>query len=63
MAELLSIGETAAYLNVPVDTLRKWRSQGTGPRCAKLGKHLRYRQAEVDRWIHEREQDGRRAAG
>lgn len=57
MAELLTIDEAAAYLRVPVETLRKWRSQGTGPRAARVGRHLRYRRAEVDRWLTERERE------
>jgi excisionase family DNA binding protein len=61
MPELLSIDEVSAYLGIPVDSLRRWRTQGTGPRAAKLGKHLRYRKDEVDRWVTEREKDSRRA--
>lgn len=60
MLELLSIDEVSAYLGIPVDSLRRWRTQGTGPRAAKLGKHLRYRKDEVDRWVTEREKDTRR---
>ena len=60
MSELLSIDEVSAYLGIPVDSLRRWRTQGTGPRAAKLGKHLRYRKDEVDRWVTEREKDDRR---
>jgi excisionase family DNA binding protein len=54
--ELLTIDEAAAYLKVPVETLRKWRSQGHGPKAVKLGRHLRYRLDEIDRWIAEQEQ-------
>lgn len=57
MAELLTIDEAAAYLRVPVETLRKWRSQGTGPRAARVGRYLRYRRVEVDRWLTERERE------
>jgi excisionase family DNA binding protein len=57
--ELLTIAEAAIYLRVPVETLRKWRSAGTGPPVAKVGRHLRYRRVEVDRWLQEREAVGR----
>jgi excisionase family DNA binding protein len=57
MPELLTLAEVAAELRVPVETLRKWRAQGTGPRAAKIGRHLRYRRAEVDRWLAQREQE------
>jgi excisionase family DNA binding protein len=53
--ELLKIGEASDYLRISIETLRKWRSQGTGPRAAKLGKHLRYRRSELDRWVREQE--------
>jgi excisionase family DNA binding protein len=55
---MLTLAEVAAELRVPAETLRKWRTQGTGPRAAKVGKHLRYRRSEVDRWLAEREREG-----
>ena len=55
---MLTLAEVAAELRVPAETLRKWRAQGTGPRAAKVGKHLRYRRSEVDRWLAEREREG-----
>jgi excisionase family DNA binding protein len=58
MPELFTIKEAAAYLNVPVATLRWWRVQGTGPPAAKLGKHLRYNKEELERWVAEREGKG-----
>ncbi len=61
MPELFTISETSAYLRIPVETLRRWRTQGTGPRAAKVGKHLRYRKAEIDRWLEEREREAARA--
>jgi excisionase family DNA binding protein len=60
---MLTLAEVAAELRVPAETLRKWRAQGTGPRAAKVGKHLRYRRSEVDRWLAEREQEARSRAG
>jgi excisionase family DNA binding protein len=54
---MLTLAEVAAELRVPAETLRKWRAQGTGPRAAKVGKHLRYRRSEVDRWLAERERE------
>jgi excisionase family DNA binding protein len=55
--EYLKIDEAAAYMRTPVETLRKWRSQGTGPRAARAGRSLLYRRSEIDRWIREREQE------
>jgi excisionase family DNA binding protein len=57
MSDLLTLAEVAAELRVPLETLRKWRAKGAGPRAAKVGRHLRYRRAEVDRWLAERERE------
>ena len=43
----------AAFLDVPLATVYKWSSEGTGPRSIRVGKHLRYRRADVDRWLEE----------
>ena len=47
----MTIDEVAAYTQLPKNTLYKMRSQGHGPRAARLGKHLRYRKNDVDAWI------------
>jgi excisionase family DNA binding protein len=52
---LLTPLEVAAWLQVPVATLYRWRYDGKGPRAAKIGRHLRYRPEEVERWLHEAE--------
>lgn len=48
---LLSTDEVARLLVVPVTTLYTWRYKGTGPRAFKVGKHLRYRLADVIAWL------------
>lgn len=48
---LLSTEEVAAYLGVPVATIYAWRVKGLGPRAARVGKFLRYRAADVERWL------------
>jgi excisionase family DNA binding protein len=48
--------ETAAYLNVAVGTLRRWQADGTGPPALRVGRTIRYRRSDVDRWL-ERERD------
>jgi hypothetical protein len=48
---LWSIGQVAAYLNIPVQTLRTWRKHRTGPPAARIGKHLRYDPAHVRVWV------------
>lgn len=48
---LLSIQDLAAYLDLPVATLYAWRHRGQGPSGFRVGRHVRYRQSDVDQWI------------
>jgi len=54
--------EVAEYLGVPVPTLYQWRHRGVGPRASKVGKHLRYRWADVEAYLDESAAGGQRAA-
>jgi excisionase family DNA binding protein len=47
----LTIYELASELQIPVKSLRAWRLRGTGPTAVKIGRHVRYRRADVDAWI------------
>ncbi len=51
---LMGVGELAAYLGVPVKTLYAWRTRNQGPPGFRVGRHLRYRWADVQRWIEQR---------
>lgn len=42
---------TAEYLAVPVNTLYAWRYRGVGPPAIRVGKHIRYRRADVEKWL------------
>jgi predicted DNA-binding transcriptional regulator AlpA len=33
---------------LPVSTVSRWNSDGTGPRRLKIGKHVRYRLVDVE---------------
>lgn len=35
---------------VPLSTVYRWNSEGTGPRRIKVGKHVRYRLEDVEAW-------------
>jgi predicted site-specific integrase-resolvase len=50
IAPLWTVHDVADYLQVPVQTLYTWRSQGSGPPCGRVGKHLRYDPDEVVAW-------------
>lgn len=49
--KLMSTADLGEYLGVPVHTIYAWRATGKGPRAYRLGKHLRYRLADVDVWL------------
>jgi len=48
---LLRIEDVSEWTGVPENTLRFWRATGTGPRSAKLGRRVVYREADVQAWI------------
>lgn len=50
-SRLLTPTEVAEQLGVPVKSLYVWRTKNGGPRGIKVGKHLRYRQTDLDAWI------------
>ncbi len=57
---MISRGEVAARLDIPMRTLNRWASLGTGPRYYRLGRHARYRWTEVLAWV---ESQGSKAKG
>ena len=48
---LLTESEAADYLTVSVSTLRAWRGAATGPVYLKVGAAVRYRPADMDRYL------------
>lgn len=48
---LATAQDVAAYLNLAVITLTKWRQRGKGPKWIKTGAFVRYRWADVDAWV------------
>jgi excisionase family DNA binding protein len=58
---LLTTADLAAYLNVPVETVRAWRARGTGPPGFRMGRGMRYRRSKVDAWIEQLEREDREA--
>lgn len=56
---LATTEEVAAFLrDVPKHTLEQWRSQGKGPTYVKVGRHVRYRWADVNAWLDEQSRAG-----
>jgi excisionase family DNA binding protein len=48
---LLSIGELAEYLGVPIKTIYEWRQTGRGPVGIRMGRHLKFAVSDVRNWI------------
>ena len=48
---LLSVQDLADYLGVPVATIYTWRYHRKGPPGFRVGRHLRFRQSDVEAWI------------
>lgn len=48
---LLSIEELAQYLDVPVTTIRDWRTDGKGPCAIKVGGRVRFATSDVLTWL------------
>lgn len=46
----LSVQDLARREGVPVQTIYGWNKTGTGPRFMKIGRHVRYRLADVIKW-------------
>lgn len=47
---ILTTEGLAERYQVPLATIYTWNSQGTGPRRIKIGKHVRYRMADILEW-------------
>jgi excisionase family DNA binding protein len=53
LPELLSLKQLAEYLGVPHTSIYYWRQHGQGPPGFFVGKQLRFRVADVQRWLEE----------
>ena len=58
MEKMLSAAKVAEQLDVPERTLADWRSRGLGPAFARIGRHVRYRPEDVERWVKGRVASG-----
>src|SRR5262245_65909184 len=56
LPRLLTIDELATHLQIPRSTIYVWRTQGLGPAGIRIGRHLRWRQEDVELWLEERKQ-------
>ena len=48
---LLNVNALAEYLDIPQATLYQWRARGEGPPGIRVGRYVRYRVSDVERWL------------
>jgi excisionase family DNA binding protein len=48
---LLTTAQLSERLQVSESTLRRWRTEGTGPSVVRVGRAVRYRWRDVERWL------------
>jgi predicted site-specific integrase-resolvase len=54
MQEIDTPAAAAAMLKVPEKTLTQWRYLGRGPAYSRVGKYVRYRRVDIEKWLEER---------
>lgn len=47
----LPVADVALFLDLPLSTMDKLRTQGKGPACFKLGRRLYVRQTDLRDWL------------
>ncbi|MCX5513366.1 excisionase [Kaistia algarum] len=51
---LLRPEEAAQELQNTAGTLAKWRMQSVGPKFVRVGRSIRYRKSDIERWLQSR---------
>jgi excisionase family DNA binding protein len=51
---LMRPDELAAFLGIPLRTIYRWRTRREVPPSYRVGRHIRYRLADVERWLEDR---------
>jgi excisionase family DNA binding protein len=51
MEKLWTVEELAEFAGVSVTTLYHWRWEGRGPKAIKVGRYLRYREGDIEKWL------------
>ena len=52
---LMTANHTAELLSIHPNTLAKWRLSGEGPTFTKMGRSVRYRMADIEKWLEARQ--------
>lgn len=51
LGRLLTPAQVSEYLGVPLGTLANWRYLSKGPAFLRVGRHVRYKSADLARWV------------
>jgi predicted site-specific integrase-resolvase len=51
----LTPDQVAERYQISPDSLKEWRYKGRGPKFLRIGKRVRYREADLLRWEQEQE--------
>jgi excisionase family DNA binding protein len=51
--KLLTVEDVAELLGIPKATLYRWRYNGCGPPGLAIGRHVRYRPDDIEKWLAE----------
>ena len=51
--KLMTPRQLAQYLGSSISALSQYRAQGTGPAYYKIGRAVRYRLSEVNKWLEQ----------
>ena len=55
---LLTSEEVSHMLGgIPAATLKRWRTQRTGPVALHIGRHVRYRRSAVEAWLEAKDRE------
>lgn len=60
--KLLRMDEVSERTGIPVETLRSWRKHNQGPKSARLGGRVAYRERDVEEWINAQFDDDAQSA-
>ncbi|MFD8496192.1 helix-turn-helix transcriptional regulator [Amycolatopsis sp. NPDC059657] len=54
MDALLTAEDLADFCRVSTKTVYAWNTTGEGPKYHRVGKYVRYRRSDVDKWLEKR---------
>lgn len=61
---LLTIEDVSEFIGLPVSTIysQRYKRVGVGALALRIGRHLRWRPEDIDRWLDEQSEQARKEA-